>query len=284
MINRKTKIKFLTYFAFISIFLIAWILVKILLPHYNPLIIFCFYTAISNFFIPWMPHEPAVMFFGTLFSPLIIALAGGISTCWIEFFNYEILRFITDIEKVQNLTSKEFYKKVERFFVKIPFLALIVAGFTPVPFAPFRVLSVTSKYHILKYLLSVFVGRTSRYYILAFTGAALDLPIWSYGFIFLVFLFIGLWSKFGRKRYKNNKLKNNDDGENKMCLAIPGKIINIDGEIAEIEISGIIRKASLQLVPEAKVGDYAIVHAGFAIEVLDEDSAKETLALLESIQ
>lgn len=68
-----------------------------------------------------------------------------------------------------------------------------------------------------------------------------------------------------------------------MCLAIPGKIINIDGEMAEIEISGIIRKASLQLVPEAKVGDYALIHAGFAIEILNEDEARETLALLESI-
>lgn len=68
-----------------------------------------------------------------------------------------------------------------------------------------------------------------------------------------------------------------------MCLAIPGKIIKIDGEMAEIEIGGIIKKASVQLVPEAKVGDYALIHAGFAIEILNEDEARETLAILESI-
>lgn len=68
-----------------------------------------------------------------------------------------------------------------------------------------------------------------------------------------------------------------------MCLAIPGKIIKIDGEMAEIEFGGIIKKASVQLVPEAKVGDYALIHAGFAIEILNEDEAKETLAILESI-
>ncbi len=61
------------------------------------------------------------------------------------------------------------------------------------------------------------------------------------------------------------------------------KIININGEIAEIEISGVIMKTSLQLVPKAKVGDYAIIHAGFAIEILNEDEARETLDLLESI-
>ncbi len=175
------------------------------------------------------------MFFGTLFNPLLIALAGGIATCWIEFFNYEILRFITGIEKVKSITSKEFYKKAERFFGKIPFLTLVIAGFTPIPFAPFRVLSVTSKYNILKYLLSVFVGRTSRYYVLALTGAALDLPIWSYGFIFLIFLSIGLWSKFRRKKNKNKKLENNKNGKNKICSAIPGKIISTNGEIARIE-------------------------------------------------
>ncbi|MEW6188727.1 MAG: HypC/HybG/HupF family hydrogenase formation chaperone [Actinomycetota bacterium] len=68
-----------------------------------------------------------------------------------------------------------------------------------------------------------------------------------------------------------------------MCLGIPAKIVKIDErQIAEIEIGGIIRKASLQLVPEAKVGDYVIAHAGFAIQILDEKEAQETLKLLEA--
>ncbi len=206
MIKKEFRNNFLLYFVFISAFIITWVLVKIFLPRYNPLVLFCFYTAISNFFIPWMPHEPAMMFFGTLYNPLLIALAGGIATCWIEFFNYEILKFVTNIERIQRITAKESYKKAERIFSKAPFLALVIAGFTPVPFVPFRVLSVTSKYNILKYLLSVFVGRTSRYYILALTGSALDLPKWSYGFIFLIFLSIALWRKFSKKKYDNHKL------------------------------------------------------------------------------
>lgn len=205
MINKEFRNKFLLYFAFISAFIVAWVIVKIFLPRYNPLILFCFYTAISNFFIPWMPHEPAVMFFGTLFNPSLVALAGGIATCWIEFFNYEILKLVTSIEKIQRFTSKKTYKKAERYFAKASFLALVIAGFTPIPFAPFRVLSVTSKYNILKYLSSIFVSRTSRYYILALTGSALELPIWSYSFIFLLFLSIALWRKFSRKNYDNQK-------------------------------------------------------------------------------
>jgi len=68
-----------------------------------------------------------------------------------------------------------------------------------------------------------------------------------------------------------------------MCLAIPTKILKINGDMAEMEIGGIIRRASIQLVPEAKVGDYVLLHAGFAIEVIDEQDALETLEMLEQM-
>jgi hydrogenase expression/formation protein HypC len=64
-----------------------------------------------------------------------------------------------------------------------------------------------------------------------------------------------------------------------MCLAIPALIKSIDGQLAEVEIGGVRRKVSLALTPEAKVGDYAIVHTGFAISILDEQEAQETLKL-----
>jgi len=68
-----------------------------------------------------------------------------------------------------------------------------------------------------------------------------------------------------------------------MCLGVPGKIIKIDKEtqMAEVDFEGTTRSAGLHMVPEAKVGDYVIIHAGFAIRLLDEEEAKETLKLLE---
>ena len=66
-----------------------------------------------------------------------------------------------------------------------------------------------------------------------------------------------------------------------MCLGVPMKIIEIDGITATAEITGVKRKISLQLVDEAKIGDYVIVHAGFAIQILDEKEAMETLSLLQ---
>lgn len=68
-----------------------------------------------------------------------------------------------------------------------------------------------------------------------------------------------------------------------MCLAIPAKIVSIDEQQAIIEIGGIRREANLWLTPEAKVGDYVLLHTGFAIAVLDEEEAKETMELIEAV-
>ena len=72
-----------------------------------------------------------------------------------------------------------------------------------------------------------------------------------------------------------------------MCLAIPGKILDLeqDGEnrLARVEFGGITRKVSLDLVPEAGVGDYVIVHVGFAISKVDEEEALRTLELLQTM-
>ena len=66
-----------------------------------------------------------------------------------------------------------------------------------------------------------------------------------------------------------------------MCLAIPSKITKIDNLMAVIDVDGVRREASLLLVEDAQVGDYVIVHAGFAISKIDEQAALATLALLK---
>jgi len=68
-----------------------------------------------------------------------------------------------------------------------------------------------------------------------------------------------------------------------VCLAIPVLIKSIEDSEAEVEIGGIARRISLELTPEARVGDYAIVHTGYAINILDQEEARETLKLLEEI-
>jgi len=62
-----------------------------------------------------------------------------------------------------------------------------------------------------------------------------------------------------------------------MCLAIPAKIIKINKNIAEIESFGVKKEVDISLTPEAKVGDFVIVHAGFAIQIMNVEDAQVTL-------
>ncbi|MBO4797250.1 MAG: HypC/HybG/HupF family hydrogenase formation chaperone [Candidatus Methanomethylophilaceae archaeon] len=63
-----------------------------------------------------------------------------------------------------------------------------------------------------------------------------------------------------------------------MCLAIPGKIVSIEGNMGNVDFGGVTRQANLSMV-EANVGDWAVVHAGFAIQIMDEEDAQETIRL-----
>jgi hydrogenase expression/formation protein HypC len=68
-----------------------------------------------------------------------------------------------------------------------------------------------------------------------------------------------------------------------MCLAVPVRVVSIEGNEAEVEISGVRRRVSIMLTPEAKVGDYVLLHTGYAINVINEAEAQETLKILEEM-
>lgn len=73
-----------------------------------------------------------------------------------------------------------------------------------------------------------------------------------------------------------------------MCLALPGKIVSISRDedllMGDVDFSGLRKKVCLAYTPEAAIGDYVIVHVGFAISILDEKEAKSTLDLLEGLK
>ncbi|MGA3093821.1 MAG: HypC/HybG/HupF family hydrogenase formation chaperone [Dehalococcoidales bacterium] len=68
-----------------------------------------------------------------------------------------------------------------------------------------------------------------------------------------------------------------------MCVAVPALVVSLNGSDAEVDIEGVRRKTSIYLTPEAKVGDYVLMHAGFAIKVIDLQEARETIDLLRQI-
>jgi hydrogenase expression/formation protein HypC len=74
-----------------------------------------------------------------------------------------------------------------------------------------------------------------------------------------------------------------------MCVAIPGKIISVSGDdpiirMAKVSFAGVVKDVSLSCVPDAGVGDYVIVHVGVALSRVDEDEARETMAILAQLE
>lgn len=68
-----------------------------------------------------------------------------------------------------------------------------------------------------------------------------------------------------------------------MCLGIPGKVLQVDGVTARVDFGGVTRDVAIDLLPEVVPGQYVIVHAGYALQVLDEAEAAVTLALLDEL-
>ncbi len=68
-----------------------------------------------------------------------------------------------------------------------------------------------------------------------------------------------------------------------MCLAIPAKIVECDGSDALVEMNGVRQRIRMDLLPEARVGEYVLLHAGFAIALMNEEEAQETLDLLREV-
>jgi len=68
-----------------------------------------------------------------------------------------------------------------------------------------------------------------------------------------------------------------------MCLSVPGKVVEIQNNMAKVEVGGVIREVSIDVCPDVTVGEYVLIHTGFAIQKLDEKEALETLALLREL-
>ncbi len=69
-----------------------------------------------------------------------------------------------------------------------------------------------------------------------------------------------------------------------MCLSIPGKVVNIEGQKAIVSVGGTESEASLQLLEDVCIGDYVLIHTGFAIEKIDEKEAAETIRLFKEME
>ena len=175
-LQSKVKIFLLIFeVTLILTLLIIWFCSKSIQSSKSLIVLF-FYSFPSEFIVGLVPHEPVLLYYGKYYSPFTVALVAVTGTVLAEALNYSVFSFINSTRLFEKMRRKKIVSKIVELFNKAPFTAIIIAGFTPVPFFPIRFLVVMSNYLEIKYLLAVFLSRAPRFYILAFLGDAFKIP------------------------------------------------------------------------------------------------------------
>jgi membrane protein YqaA with SNARE-associated domain len=140
------------------------------------LLVLFIYSFPSEFLVGLVPHEPILIFFGTVHPPWIVALVSVVSTVMAEGLNYSFFGLFYSIPTFKAAFQRKSVIRIAELFNKMPFTAIVFAGFSPVPFFPVRFLVVITGYPLWKYLLGVFLSRGPRFYLLALFGAFFEVP------------------------------------------------------------------------------------------------------------
>ena len=157
----------------ISVGLIA---LAVALPEWRGLVYLFFYAIPANSFIP-VPHELGMIYFGQYYDPALVALVAAFGTIAVCFIDYRAVTAAFQLEKLRKVRNSEVYKGAIHYFLKAPFVSVLVAAAAPfIPFYIFRVLSPTAGYSLRRYMLAVFLGRLPRYYLFALMGSTLSTP------------------------------------------------------------------------------------------------------------
>jgi membrane protein YqaA with SNARE-associated domain len=156
--------------------LLAWWLASDTLRASKSLWVLFLYCFPAEFIIATVPHEPVLIYFAKFYSPLTVALVSVAGTLLTEVLNYTVFKYVADLRVFRKMLASRAVEKTVRLFNKAPFAALWVAGFTPIPFYPFRFLVVIARYPILKYLLAVLTSRAPRMYLIALAARAIRVP------------------------------------------------------------------------------------------------------------
>ena len=165
-------------------------------PQVSPLLTIFFYSIPSNCAIAIFPHEPVLIWYGKTVNLLQLTTAATLGTILAAYLDYKFFTPVLNLQfTASRYKSKSFYQTAHNWFYKMPFIALVVAGFSPIPFFPFKFMVYASKYPKWKYLLAVAVSRFPRYYLLAYAGYVFQIPNWIIFGSFAVMLGIVYYKK-----------------------------------------------------------------------------------------
>ena len=140
---------------------------------------FFWYSSPGNSFM-LLPHEPAVVYMGALYPPVVVAVVGGLATMVAATVDYVVIRRILQLRRVAPIKETRVFTTAVRLFSWQPWWTIVAFAFSPVPFYPVRVLAPGANYPMARYVSAVVVGRVPRYFLIALGGAwagRLTLPL-----------------------------------------------------------------------------------------------------------
>jgi membrane protein YqaA with SNARE-associated domain len=145
--------------------------------------------VVSTTVIP-VPTPPIILYAGHFFSPIMVAVVGGLASSIGCLLDYIIIGYTTDLKQFSKYKDHRFTVKLRKYFEKNGFFTLMFFALTPLPFEPVKVLAIISKYDVRLYALAISISRGIRYYVLASVGSFLSLTQILLFVIVVVILFI----------------------------------------------------------------------------------------------
>ena len=137
---------------------VCTLLVWVYLPDWWQLSAYFWYSIPGNSFI-LLPHEPAVIYAGTLYSPLLVALVGGLATIPASAFDHQLFTRAFQLRSLSQVRETRLFRITARAFAFQPWLTIVIFAFTPIPFYPIRIAAPLYEYPATKYVIFVLIGR-----------------------------------------------------------------------------------------------------------------------------
>lgn len=137
-----------------------------------------FYSIPANTAISLFPHEPVLIYYGQFANLWISAAAATGGTLLAGYLDHRVFVPVLNYKKIASYKKSRFYRSSTDIFMRYPFATLVVTGFTPIPFFPFKFLCFSIHYPLYRYLSALTVARYPRYFVLAWVGATFGIPTW----------------------------------------------------------------------------------------------------------
>ncbi len=176
----------------------------------DPLVFLFLYSIPSNIAISLFPHEPVLVLMGKTFEPHTLAAVATAGTIVASLLDYYVFVPLLAHKALDDIKMKKGYLMAMQWFSKSPFITIVLAGFTPVPFFIVKFIAFTAKYNMLKYIGAVIVGRFPRYLLLAHIGLAFNIPdyivIGLFVMLLSIYLVRGVPLIIKQLKLRNNKI------------------------------------------------------------------------------